>query len=144
YEFTRYKTADQRPPVDEVVIITALARDKAAQSATKTAQVVARAVNLTRDWINTPAGDFVPAVFADAAVAAAKAAKVGVRVLDEAALERDGLGGLIGVGQGSVNPPRLVKLTYRPRRAKTHLAFVGKGITFDSGGLSLKRGDGMM
>jgi leucyl aminopeptidase len=150
YEFTRYKTftghkkADQRPPVDEIVIITALARDKAAQSATKTAQVVARAVNLTRDWINTPPGDFVPAVFADAAVAAAKAAKVGVRVLDEAALQRDGLGGLIGVGQGSANPPRLVTLTYRPRRAKTHLAFVGKGITFDSGGLSLKRGDGMM
>ncbi len=150
YEFTKYKTftgykkADQRPPVHEVVIITALARDKAAQSATKAAQVVARAVNLTRDWINTPPGDFVPAVFADAAVAAAKASKVGVRVLDEAALERDGLGGLIGVGQGSANPPRLVKLTYRPRRAKTHLAFVGKGITFDSGGLSLKRGDGMM
>ncbi len=144
YAFTSYKTGDQRRPIDQIVITSEVARNKAAQGAAEAAQVVARAVNMTRDWINTPAGDFVPAAFADAAVAAAKTSKVGVRVLDEVALEREGLGGLIGVGRGSVNPPRLVKLTYQPRKAKTHLAFVGKGITFDSGGLSLKPGSAMM
>jgi leucyl aminopeptidase len=61
-----------------------------------------------------------------------------VTIWDEKALKRDGCGGILGVGQGSINPPRLVKLAYSPRGATTHLAYVGKGITFDTGGISIK------
>jgi leucyl aminopeptidase len=64
--------------------------------------------------------------------------------MDEKALAADGCGGIIGVGQGSANPPRLVQLTYKPRGAKAHLALVGKGITYDSGGLSIKPAASMM
>ena len=73
-----------------------------------------------------------------------KASKVTVKVTDAATLEAEGCGGIIGVGRGSANPPRLVQLTYKPRGAKTHLALVGKGITYDSGGLSIKPGPSMM
>jgi leucyl aminopeptidase len=66
------------------------------------------------------------------------------RVWDEAALEREGFGGILGVGQGSSRPPRLMKLVYEPAGATTHIALVGKGITFDTGGLSLKSGAGMI
>jgi leucyl aminopeptidase len=72
-----------------------------------------------------------------------KATKVKVSVTDDAALRKGGFGGIIGVGQGSANPPRLVRLTYKPRGAKKHLALVGKGITYDSGGLSIKTAAGM-
>jgi len=91
--------------------------------------------------VNTPPGDLTPEAFADAVVGAhkdRKATKVKVSVTDDAALRKGGFGGIIGVGQGSANPPRLVTLTYAPRGAKTHLALVGKGITYDSGGLSIK------
>ena len=77
----------------------------------------------------------------------AKAAMAGlpvtVTVWDEAALRRDGCGGILGVGQGSINPPRMVRLAYRPTGTKAHLALVGKGITFDTGGISIKPADGM-
>jgi leucyl aminopeptidase len=99
---------------------------------------VAGAVHLARDWVNTPPSDLPPGRFADAAVAAARAAGLDVEVFDEGALAAGGYGGILGVGQGSVNPPRLVRIRYRPRKAARHLALVGKGITFDSGGLSLK------
>jgi leucyl aminopeptidase len=69
---------------------------------------------------------------------------VDVEVLDEKALAKGGYGGILGVGQGSVRPPRLVRISYRPARAVKHIAFVGKGITFDSGGLSLKPNDAMV
>ena len=69
---------------------------------------------------------------------------VKVEVLDEKALAKGGYGGILGVGQGSANPPRLVRISYTPKKPVTHLAFVGKGITFDSGGLSLKTASGMV
>jgi leucyl aminopeptidase len=148
YSFDRYRSEHQPAPVDEVVVLTDLAKDKAALAGAASASVVARAVHLARDWVNTPPGDLVPADFAGAVQAAVKAAaqsaKVAVEVLDEAALEAGRYGGILGVGQGSAHPPRLVKLSYRPAAAVGELAFVGKGITFDSGGLSLKPATGMV
>ena len=146
YTFSRYrtKTANQGP--GEVVVLTDTARTKDAQQALQVAQVVSRATALARDWVNTPAGDLTPTAFADAVVAehrARKPAKVKVTVTDETQLAASGFGGIIGVGQGSANPPRLVQLSYTPRGATTHLALVGKGITFDSGGLSIKTSSGM-
>jgi leucyl aminopeptidase len=124
-------------------VLTGLARNKAALNAVEEAQTVARSVNAARDLVNTPASDLNPVTFADYVVEQSRGTKVSVEVLDDKALERGGYGGILGVGRGSATPPRLVKMSYKPRGAKAHLAFVGKGITFDSGGLSIKPTSGM-
>src|SRR5690606_36773553 len=107
------------------------------------AVVVAEATCLARDWVNTPPADLRPPAFA---VAIKAAAPTGVRVTiwDEKKLARENCGGILGVGAGSQAPPRLVRLSYAPEGAKTDLALVGSGITFGSGGLSLKPGASMM
>ena len=141
YAFRRYRVASKalhKDPVSSFTLMTGSPRDRAAKAAVTRAQTVVTAVHLARDWVNTPPVDLPPAELAAAAVAAAKEAGVAVEVLDEKALKKGGYGGILGVGQGSSRPPRLVKLTYKAGRGKKHLALVGKGITFDSGGLSLK------
>ncbi len=146
--FEDYKSKPDTSGPSEIVWLTPLARKKDAVTAFEEAQVIASATVRARRWVNTPPGDLTPPVFADAVVAAGKphsrgAGKVTVEVLDEKKLAELGCGGLIGVGRGSSAPPRLVELAYRPRGAKAHLALVGKGITFDSGGLSIKPASGM-
>ncbi|WP_380175045.1 leucyl aminopeptidase [Kineococcus sp. DHX-1] len=142
YAFTRYRAAT-REPVAEVTLLVDKPRDKALRAAVERAGVVAAAVHTARDLINTAPADLAPADLADAAVQAAAGTGLTVRVLDEDALAAGGYGGILGVGQGSSRPPRLVVLEHAPARAKGHLAFVGKGITFDSGGLSIKPAAGM-
>jgi leucyl aminopeptidase len=153
YRFDDYRTTSSDDVPSEVVVLSPGARRQEQQDAFARAEVLVRAVSRTRDWVNTPPGDLVPARFAEASLERAAAAgtaapakgrstsrspKVAVEVFDEDALREKGCGGLIAVGQGSVSPPRLVRLTYSPAGATAHLALVGKGITFDSGGLSLK------
>src|SRR6478735_124587 len=152
YRFTEYKNQadkDDTAP-GEVVLLTAAARKKEVVSAFDEARIVARAVAGTRSWVNMPPGDLTPPKFADAVVAATKevtkgrgAPKVTIRVLDEKDLAELGCGGILGVGAGSSAPPRLVELTYAPKDATQHLALVGKGITFDSGGLTIKPAQSM-
>ncbi|NUW31431.1 leucyl aminopeptidase [Nonomuraea sp. SMC257] len=138
YGFSRYRTgADAKEPVAELDVLSPLGGEEAA-GITERATALAESVSLVRDLVNTPPSDLWPAKFAEIAEQAAAKAGLSVEVLDEKQLKDGGYGGLIGVGQGSANPPRLVRLSYtHPEAAKT-LAFVGKGITFDSGGLSLK------
>ena len=143
YAFTRYLSENNTKPPNEAVVLTGLARNKAALNAVEEAQTVARSVNAARDLVNTPASDLNPVTFADYVVEQARGTKVSVKVLDERALEGGGYGGILGVGQGSETPPRLVTMSYKPRGAKAHIALVGKGITFDSGGLSIKPSTGM-
>ncbi len=148
YTFTEYKSGESAKPVAEIVVLSPIARRKDAITAFDETQVVVQAVAGTRDWVNMPPGDFTPPAFADAVVEAGKAYargkhKVTIKVLDEKQLAELGCGGLLGVGGGSAAPPRLVELTYSPRGAKQHLALVGKGITFDSGGLTIKPGASM-
>nr|WP_297422174.1 leucyl aminopeptidase [uncultured Actinotalea sp.] len=142
YAFDRYRK-DVTAPVTELSVVTPHAREAAAKKVVARATAVAAAVHGTRDLVNAAPVDLFPAAFADAARAAAKGTKVKVSVLDEKALAAGGYGGLIAVGQGSARPPRLVKLTYSPLRAQRSVALVGKGITFDSGGLSIKPAKGM-
>jgi leucyl aminopeptidase len=143
YRFDEYKTKSGKAPLAAATIVGAGVKARAVRHAVARAEVVAEAVNQTRSWINTPPGDLAPKAFADAAAQYAKGLKLDVEVLDEKALAKSGYGGILGVGQGSANPPRLVRISYRPSRAKKHIALVGKGITFDSGGLSLKPNDAM-
>lgn len=107
------------------------------------ARTVAGAVALARDLTNMPSTRKTPAWLADEAVAVSAPGGLTVRVWEADELAAHGFGGLIAVGQGSARPPRLIELGYRPDRWRRHVALVGKGITFDSGGLSLKPADGM-
>jgi leucyl aminopeptidase len=91
-----------------------------------------------RDLVNAPPSHLYPESFAQEAIELSGGAAVGVEVLREAELAAGNFGGIIGVGRGSVHAPRLVKVSYSPKGAPKHLALVGKGITFDSGGISLK------
>jgi leucyl aminopeptidase len=139
YRFTAFRSSDTgKAPLATVLLPGA--DDTAVAHATAVAEAVARA----RDWVNTPAADLPPAELADQITAAAAAAGIDVEVLDEADLAEGGYGGILGVGRGSANPPRLVRLAYRPDQASSHLAIVGKGITFDTGGLSLKPAEAMI
>ncbi|WP_320777561.1 leucyl aminopeptidase [Streptomyces sp. CRN 30] len=125
-------------PLAEVTLLGAKPRDRAHKAAVERAVAVAEELNRARDLINTPPNDLNPEAFAAVAQAAGKEHGIKVQVLDEKALAKGGYGGILGVGAGSASPPRLVKLSYTSSKAKKHLAFVGKGITYDSGGISLK------
>jgi leucyl aminopeptidase len=144
YRFTRYKSKASDTAPAEIVVLSPVARRKETAAAFDEAQVVTDAVIAVRDWVNTPGADLTPPVLAEEVRAAAKqVAGVTVTVHDEAKLAELGCGGILGVGAGSTAPPRLVELDYRPEEATTHLALVGKGITFDSGGLTIKPGASM-
>lgn len=141
YDFVSYRATSRtsrRAPLAAVTLVVPDARARTTTAALAAAVALADAVTLVRDLVNTPPGDLPPARLAERARAAAEQAGLKVEVLDEKALARGGYGGILGVGQGSANPPRLVRIDYTPARARTHLALVGKGITFDSGGLSIK------
>jgi leucyl aminopeptidase len=112
--------------------------DGAVTEAVRRGQVLADAVTLVRDLVNTSPADLYPESFAAAAEQVAAASGLDIEVLDEKALADGGYGGLTGVGQGSARPPRLVRVSYAAPGATRTVAFAGKGITFDSGGLSLK------
>jgi leucyl aminopeptidase len=144
YAFTTYKTskAAAKTTLTSAVILTSMARQASAARALGRAEIVAAAVDQARDWVNTGPGDLRPPAFADAIKSWAGDA-TRVTIWDEKKLERERCGGILAVGAGSAVPPRLVKLVYSPEGAKKHLTLVGKGITFDSGGLSIKTGAGM-
>lgn len=134
YAFMSYKSAPTKPGLRAVTI----AAPTSARAEVKRAIVVAEAVIATRDLVNTPPNDLYPETFAARAKSLAEEHGLEVEILDEKALKRGKFGGILGVGAGSVRPPRLVRITYRPAKPKAHLAVVGKGITFDSGGINLK------
>jgi len=136
YRFAGYKKKDAaKTRAERVTVHTA---DAPSDEDVAAVAAVAGAVALVKDLVTTPAEWLGPADFAAAAVDAVDGLPVEVEVLDEDALREGGYGGILGVGQGSDRPPRLVRLDYRPAGAERHVALVGKGITFDTGGLSLK------
>ncbi|CAL9584335.1 leucyl aminopeptidase [Streptomyces sp. Tu 3180] len=146
YSFDAYKgnaapgdaARNGKAPLAEAALLGGKPRDKAYKAALERATAVAEELNRARDLVNTPPNDLNPEAFAAVAQAAAKEHGIKVQVLDEKALAKGGYGGILGVGAGSASGPRLVKLSYTSSKAKRHLAFVGKGITYDSGGISLK------
>lgn len=139
YRFDDYRSDKGDSKADAVVLHAGL-DDEAAERA----NAVADAVALTKDLVNVPAEWQSPAQLAQSAIDAVADLNVDVEVYDENRLKAEGFGGIIGVGQGSDRPPRLVRLDYSPAGAVRHLALVGKGITFDTGGLSLKPATGML
>jgi leucyl aminopeptidase len=143
YRYLRYRSEQNSRPnrVESVVLLAAKGWEpKSVKAAMDHAAAVVEGTNLARDLTNTPAGDKSPESLAQEA---RKIARNGlkVKVLSEKELAAKGFGGILGVGRGSPKPPRLIELRYDPPGAKRTIAFVGKGITFDSGGLNLKPSD---
>ncbi|MDQ3150403.1 MAG: leucyl aminopeptidase [Actinomycetota bacterium] len=138
YAFGVYRSRNDDGPLARVDLVVPSARAAEAKRALARAVAVAEAVHTARDLVNTPPNDLFPASFADRAVALAEAAGLRTEVLDEQALRANGYGGILGVGGGSSRPPRLVRLTHAPAEPRARVALVGKGITFDTGGISIK------
>lgn len=162
YAFNRYRTSGKdagkdstgkdgakaakngKDPVASIEILTPLHKNAKAKLAAERAEILAAAVHAARDLVNAAPNELYPATFADAAKAAAKDVRhVKVTVLDDKQLASGGYGGLTAVGQGSSRGPRLVKVAYTPAKPNGKVALVGKGITFDSGGISIKPAAGM-
>ena len=143
YSFDLYKSEGAKPSA--ITRVVAVGEGRGVVAAMQTGALIAQGVNFARDLINEPGGTLTPAEMTRRVVAMARQVGLKVVVHDEAAIKRLKLGGLLGVNRGSTNAPRFVQLEYRPTgRPKGTLALVGKGITFDSGGLSIKTGVGMM
>ncbi len=106
--------------------------------------VIADAICFARDLVNEPGGSLTPTEFANRGAARARAAGLKARILGPKEIKAARLAGLLAVNQGSAEEPRLLELTYSPPNPVASVAFVGKGVTFDSGGLSIKPADSMM
>ncbi|HET6505106.1 MAG TPA: leucyl aminopeptidase [Amycolatopsis sp.] len=139
YTFTDYRSERGEAPVGAVDFLSpAEGTAKAHKATLKAATAIAESVIIARDLINTPPNDLFPASFAERARKLAESNGLDFEVLDEKALKRKGFGGILGVGGGSSRPPRLVRVAYHAAKPAKKVALVGKGITFDSGGISLK------
>lgn len=143
YEFNAYK-GNPKDSGLKVSKITVLSDHKVTAKAISRAEILVDTVFETRNLVNTPPNDLYPESFTAAVQKRVKGLGVTVEVWDEKRLAADGFGGILAVGKGSTRPPRLVKVSYKPKGAVKHVALVGKGITFDSGGLSLKPAESMV
>lgn len=146
YRDLRYRKLrrDEPPPAEELTVISPTAPSPSMHQAMQEALQRAKAVCYVRDLVNEPSSTKTPMMLAERARGLTVKGRIAVQVLDKSELEKLGMGGILGVGRGSHNPPCLVHLTYMPQgKAKKVFVFVGKGITFDSGGLSLKTAEQM-
>jgi len=146
YAFNEFRSSSKsefKDPLEQIVIATKSTSDAAVKRALVRAEIIARHTATVRDLINTPPSHLTPESFCTRMKKLATPLGLKVEILNEVTLKNQGYGGIIGVGQGSANPPRLLRVSYSPSKAKRRYAFVGKGITFDTGGLALKPANGM-
>ena len=143
YRFDLKSAPPDQPPEPPGRIWLASADPDGAVAAVGRATAIAEAVGLARDLANQPSLTKSPQWLADEAIRVTAGRDVTVRVWSPGELAAGGFGGILAVGAGSARPPRLIELSYQPAGARSHVVLVGKGITFDSGGLSLKSNDGM-
>jgi leucyl aminopeptidase len=149
FEPDKYRTKDkEQRELEKIVVVIEGADEKALQRALERGRIVGESVNFTRDLANEPGGYLTPTILANRAKDVAKSFGLSIDVLDQKQMEKLGMGSLLGVARGSDEPPALIVLKYEPRKASRGakgelLALVGKGITFDSGGISIKPGENM-
>ena len=139
-----YRVSAKKKPSDESVWATLSVVGPVDAGSVDRGRTIAQSVWFVRDLVNTPPNELYPESFSDRVSEALAGTPVAIEVYDETRLAAEGFGGLMGVGGGSAKPPRLVALRYQPEDAIGHIALVGKGITFDSGGLSLKPAQSMI
>ena len=142
YRYNKLKAVskyEQRQRIDAITLVVERASDVAAgRRAAAKAQIIADAVYMTRDLISGPSNLITPTYLAHQARAIAKQHRMKCTIIPFAQLKRQGFGGIVGVAQGSAHPAQFIVLDYRPARAKATFALCGKGITFDTGGISIK------
>jgi leucyl aminopeptidase len=147
FEPDKYRTSDkEKRELKEIVVVIEGADEKAVQRGAERGGIVGEAVNYTRDLANEPGGYMTPTILALRAKETSRKFGLTFDVLDQKQMEKLGMGSLLGVSRGSDEPPKLIVMKYEPKRVKRGkklLALVGKGITFDSGGISLKPGENM-
>jgi len=149
FEPDKYRTKDKEDRVIEKIVVVIEGGDnKSLQQGAERGRIIGEAVNFTRDLANEPGGYLTPTILAERAQKVAKKFGLSIDVLDQRQMEKLGMGSLLGVSRGSDEPPKLIVMKYEPRKGKRRkqnglLALVGKGITFDSGGISLKPGENM-
>jgi leucyl aminopeptidase len=145
YTFPKYFTGERVPKrlLGDVIVVRPGRASAAEKRALERGGSVADAVNLCRDAVNEPPNVLTPEALADAARKVARSGKLKITVLDEKQIKKAGMLLHAAVGQGSANPPRFIHMSYVPKRAKSKIVFVGKGLTFDSGGLCIKPAAGM-
>lgn len=145
YRFTDFRSPKTAPKKNPPSRITLLVEQKSKEAKAELTQAVtiADCVAIARDFVNTPPSHLYPEAFADAAAELSRKAGLSVEILDDTTLEREGYGGIVGVGKGSSRLPRLVRLTHGGKKDTKSVALVGKGITFDTGGISIKPAAGM-
>jgi len=145
YEFTRYKSNPQKVVLEEILITDIT--DKKIPAYITYGETIALFANHTRDIANTPGGDMTPALLGESAKRVLKGTKATVKVLDDTAITKLKMGGLLGVGQGALHKPRFIVIEYNgtknAKNKKRPIVYVGKGITFDTGGLQVKPGMSM-
>ncbi|HEC10795.1 MAG TPA: leucyl aminopeptidase [Acidimicrobiales bacterium] len=145
YRFDTLKgNPGEAPALESVLLRVGTADAEPAAEGVRTGRAIASAVSLVRDLVNTPASEMRAVDMADAAIAAGAAVGVEVEAWDLDRCRSERLGGLLGVNAGSVHEPRLIRMEYSPEGAERTVVLVGKGVTFDTGGLSLKTSEGMM
>jgi leucyl aminopeptidase len=146
YTFDRYKREKTEKRVEELLVVEVDGRRRGeATEGARTGEVFAEATCFARDLVNSPANEVHPTYLAKAATGIAREAKLTVKILDRAECEKLGMGAFLGVAAGSEQPPKFIHLTYTPAgRRRRRVAVIGKGITFDSGGLDLKGAESML
>jgi leucyl aminopeptidase len=146
YRFLKYKSEKDKKAIEEVVLLlTKPAGRGKAQAGTVKGEVIGEAVNFARDLVSEPAASLTPTLLAEEARKVAREAGLKIKVMEKAEVEKLGMGAFLGVSLGSDQPPKFIVLSYEPERggARRKIALVGKGLTFDSGGISLKPAGGM-
>lgn len=148
YTFDKYKSKKTGSKLSKIAFIPKNYYDKNITSgdlkkAVDESKTVCDVVNLTRDLINTHPDELYPETFAKEATKKAKEYSISCKVLDKEGIEKENMGSLLAVARASVHAPRVIHLSYKPKNPKKKVVLVGKGLTYDSGGLSLKPGDYM-
>lgn len=149
YSFDRYKSKKKKEGLEEILLANEEYADKPftlenAKKSIDEAKIVAKTTNFVRDIVNTPPNEIYPQSFAKLAKEVAKEEDLQIDILDEKDLKKEKMEAFLAVGRASIHPPRLVHLRYTPKKAKAKIVIVGKGLTYDSGGLSLKPSEYMV
>ncbi len=149
YNYQKYKTKQAKNNIKQIIISSENYYDKKIEiknlkEKIKEAEIISRSVNFVRDIVNEPPSDLTPLKFSEIAKKEAKQNNLTIKILGKKELEKLGMGAFLAVNQASAYPPQLIHLIYKPKNAKKKIVLVGKGLTYDTGGLSLKLGEGML
>lgn len=142
YKFNNYKSEKDNKKIELEIIV--LNKNEELEKILTESKIISKAVNKTRDMVNTPPADFYPEIMAKTAKKLAKDANIEVKIEGEKFLKENEMNAMLSVGRASVHESKLIHLTYKPKNPQFKIVLVGKGLTYDSGGLSLKPADFMV